>query len=86
MISERDVYAQQAHCRDLYREAEIDRLTYGALRRSKPRTDERQAVPDLRITDRAEKAVLAVASALSVLVLAIVFLAGNAPGVGIIMR
>lgn len=86
MISERDFYAQRAHCRDLYRQAEQDRLTYGALKRSRPSMDEGRRVPDLRITDRAEKAVLAAAGALSVLALAIVFLAGNAPGVGIIMR
>ncbi len=86
MLTESSVRAQHAHAQDLYREAEQDRLTYGALKRSKPITDAGRAAPDLGIMDRTEKAVLAAAGAVGVLTLAIVFLAGDAPGIGIIMR
>ncbi len=71
MLSEKDLRAQQAHCRDLAREAEQDRLTLGALREAGEGNKEYSLADGLRLLALRRRAGLALAGALLVFLLAI---------------
>ncbi|MCL4489873.1 MAG: hypothetical protein M1132_12040 [Chloroflexi bacterium] len=79
MISERDVRAQQAHCRDLLREAERDRSTYGAWLNVTRKSIPHWAMRDLQEMDR-PKIGLALTTGLGVLLIVLTYLIGGAPG------
>ncbi len=79
-----DLPAQQAHCRDLLREAELDRRTYGALREAEP---ERrfEAMGGLLFESKRVMAAIGMAITLIILTIAAWLLAGGNPGTPLVV-
>ncbi len=85
MIGNKYVRAQEAHCQDLLREAERDRLTYGQLLDLEPRERRGWTFQGLRIDGRRMRAAFGLALAAIVILVSGLLLSGGALNVASVL-
>ncbi len=78
MIGNKYVRAQEAHCQDLLREAEKDRLTYGRLLEAERRERRGWTFGGLRIDGRRMRMALGLAIAAIIILISGLLLSGGA--------